>query len=375
MSTQTATKVALIGCGFAADYYVTTMANHPELSIGGVFDRDVERAKVFSSHHGLPLYTCVEELLAEEDIKVVVNLTSPESHFDVSRAAMLAGKHVYSEKPLAMTAAEGAELVRLSEERELVLSAAPCNLLGETAQTVWRAVRRGEIGRPQLVYASMDDGAIHRMRYRTWRSPSGAPWPYRSEFSTGCVLEHSGYYLNLLIAMFGQVTRVSSFATNIVRNVPQVDAAAPDFVSGCLHFDSGVVARLTCSIVAPADHSLLVVGDEGALTIQDAWDFGSPVHLRRDVLPERRRLSEPAPYPLVRECEFAHRYRGSHVMDFSRGVAEVAHAAAEGRPSRLPARHALHALEVMLAMMDGGERQFAGIGLDPIEPMPWAMEE
>jgi predicted dehydrogenase len=367
------TAVAIVGCGFVADYYLATMANHPALTVSGVYDRDMRRAEAFATYHGLRRYTDFESMLADDTVDLVVNLTSPESHYEVSRQALVAGKHVYSEKPIATSLTEGAELVELAERSGLVLGVAPCVPLGETAQTLWRAVRQGEIGRPQIVYAELDDGAIHQMPYKTWRSPSGAPWPYLNEFRHGCTLEHAGYHLALLIAMFGAVAELTAFASTVVAT-PEVDRPAPDLTISCLRFRTGVVARLTCSIVAPQNHSLVVVGEEGALMTVDAWDFGSPVYVRRALPPERRQLTGPMPYPLVRECTFEHRYEGAHAMDFARGVAEVASSAIERRPCRLPARHALHALELIVAISNGESRRF-DTRLEPIMPMPWAMDQ
>lgn len=366
--------VAVVGCGFAADLYMASAAGHPELSVVGAFDRDPRRAEAFAAHHGVARYPDLEAVLADDRIELVLNLTNPESHYEVSRRALLADKHIYSEKPLAMSYLEGEQLVQLAEQRGLVLSVAPCTLLGETAQTIWRAVRRGDIGRPQLVYAELDDGAIHRLPFKEWRSASGAPWPYRSEFRTGCTLEHAGYHLSWLLGVFGSVAEISGFATNIVADVPEVEEPAPDFVSSCLRFRSGVVARLTCSIVAPRNHSLVVVGDEGALLTWDVWDYGSPVYLRSPGPPERPWLATPVRYPLLREPPTANRRDGSHAMDFARGVAETLGAATEQRPTRLPARHALHALDLMLSIADGENRRFTA-QVDPVEPMPWARDD
>lgn len=372
--TNAVTGLALVGCGFVADFYLATLPNHPHLRVIGVVDRDRHRADAFAAHHGLRCYPDLDAALSDERVDVVVNLTSPDSHYEVSRRALQAGKHVYSEKPLATTYAAAEDLVLLAEERGLVLSSAPCSLLGEAAQTLWWAIRRGDIGRPQLVYAELDDGALHRMPYQKWRSASGASWPYRTELRTGCTLEHGAYYLSWLTAMFGAVTEMSAFATNIVAEVPEVDDPAPDFASACLAFGCGVVARLTCSIVAPSDHTLRVVGEEGVLQVGEAWDYGSPVRIRRagpPGTPGHLRLSDPLPYPLVRACDFPYRYEGFHMMDFSRGIAEVADAATNRRPSRLSARHALHALDVMLTMSAGRRRRFDTC-LDPVEPMAWA---
>lgn len=188
-------QIAIIGCGFVADFYLKTLPNYPELKLVGVMDKNSERASHFSSYHGVPYYNSIEELLEDNKVELVVNLTNPRSHFSVSKACLEAGKHVYSEKPLAMDLAEAEELVALAEEKGLYISSAPCTFLGETAQTMWKALQEKIVGEVRLVYAEMDDGMVHQMRYHDWKSESGIPWPYKDEFEVGCTLEHAGYCL------------------------------------------------------------------------------------------------------------------------------------------------------------------------------------
>ncbi|MEU4249099.1 Gfo/Idh/MocA family oxidoreductase [Amycolatopsis sp. NPDC026612] len=137
----------------------------------------VVRQRAFSEHHGVAAYRTLAELLADRRVEVVVKLTNPGSHFEVNRAAFTAGKHVFVEKPLALGLAEAQELVELAAARRLALGSAPSSLLGEAAQTAWRAVREGAIGVPRLAYAELDDGPIQRMPFHTWVSTSGPPGP------------------------------------------------------------------------------------------------------------------------------------------------------------------------------------------------------
>jgi predicted dehydrogenase len=147
--------------------------------------------------------------LADPRVEIVANLTNPRSHAEVTEAALRAGKHVYSEKPLAMRLDEATQLVELAAERQLLLSSAPCSLLGETAQTLWRAVRDRRVGTVRVVYAEMDEGLVHRMPFASWTSASGAPWPARDEFEIGTVIEHAGYVVSWLPAMFGPAETVT----------------------------------------------------------------------------------------------------------------------------------------------------------------------
>jgi predicted dehydrogenase len=252
-------RFAIVGCGYVADFYIDTLPAHPELELLGVFDRDPARAERFARFHGLHRYGSLEELLADRRVELVANLTNPSSHFTVSRAALEAGKHVYSEKPLATLLPEAEELVELAERRGLLIGSAPCSVLGETAQTIWRALRMDRIGTPRLVYAEIDDGPIPFVNYQDWVSESGAPWPAKDEFEVGCTLEHAGYYLTWLTAFFGPARSITSFAHVLMedKGIP-LDRSTPDLAVGCVEFASGVVARLTCSIYAPHDHRLRI---------------------------------------------------------------------------------------------------------------------
>jgi predicted dehydrogenase len=384
-------RIAIIGCGFVADYYLRTLPNYPELEVAGVMDQEPERADRFSAFYELPVYRTLEELLADHSVEIVLNLTNPRSHFEVSKACLEAGKHVYSEKPLAMVFEEAEELVRLAEQQGLYITSAPCNILGETAQTIWQALRLTDIGKVRLVYAELDEGLVHRMRYAHWLSESGTPWPYKDEFEVGCTMEHAGYYVTWLTAFFGPAKKVTSFASCLIPDkqteVP-LDVVSPDFSVACIEFLSGVVARLTCSGVAPHDHRLHIIGDEGELVTEECWNYGAPVYIRRrnklSSLAERFRLLSPLRkfanrhrrYPLVRKANYRHRYEcEAHQMDFARGVAELAAAITEQRRCRMSANYALHVNEIVLTMQSpqqmGSPRTLIS-SFEPMAPMPWA---
>ncbi len=372
-------RIAIVGCGFVADYYLKTLRNYPELEIAGVMDRVEERATRFSAYHAVPVYPTLEELLADNSVEIVLNLTNPSSHYTVSKAALEAGKHVYSEKPLAMAMSEAEELVNLAEQRGLLIASAPCNLLSESAQTIWKALRQKTIGHVRLVYAEMDDGLVHRMPYQKWVSESGIPWPYKDEFEVGCTLEHAGYYVTWLTAFFGPAETVTAFSSCLIpdkqTNVP-LDHNAPDFSVACIQFRSGVVARLTCSIVAPHDHELRIIGDEGILGIEDCWFYGSPVYIKRMISIRRKTFMAPwkRNYPLVRKPP-KFKYKGAQQMDFARGVVELAEAIRDKRPCRISPRFSLHNNELVLAIQNAFETSAPyklTTTFEPVEPMPWA---
>jgi predicted dehydrogenase len=264
------------------------------------------------------------------------------------------------------------------------LAAAPSNILGEQAQTLWRAVRNGAIGRVRLVYAELDDGMVHKADYRRWISRSGRRWPAEGEFETGCTFEHAGYVLTLLIAMFGPVRRVTAHSALLVpdKECDHPVHPAPDFSCGLLEFDGGILARLTNSIVAPYDHRLRVIGDRGVLAVEEPWDFAGPVRLKRtatsrlDRVLERRfpRLRGTV-VPPARPVPFR-AGRGTPPMDFMRGVRDFAEAVAGGHPSRMGADLAVHVTEVT-EMLQHPDRfpcpAPVSSSVVPMQPMDWAV--
>jgi predicted dehydrogenase len=277
------------------------------------------------------------------------------------------------------------ELVAIAKERNLYLSSAPCNVLGEAAQTVWKMLRNNEIGQVYVAYAEMDDGMIHRGRYRQWLSTSGASWPWKDEFEVGCTMEHAGYYLTWLVTFFGPAKRITSFAQNLIidkkTDVP-LDVDTPDFSIGTLEFENGVVARLTCSIVAPHNRSLKVIGEEGIITVEDSWDYRTLVQKQKT--PIGRRLEHwpvvssvmglaPVKIPLV---NLDSGETPVEMMDFFRGVADMAFAIKHNQPSRLGADFSLHITELALAMqypgLMGTPRELES-SFEPVAPMDWAL--
>ncbi len=161
------------------------------------------------------------------------------------------------------------ELLELAKSKGLYLSSAPCSVLSETAQTLGKALRENIIGKVRLIYANFDDGMIApNLSPWNWRNESGVAWPAKDEFEVGCTYEHAGYILTWLAAFFGPALRVTSFASCLIPDKGiAVDKMAPDFTVGCIEYGDGIVARLTCSLVAPKDKSLTIIGDGGVLSV------------------------------------------------------------------------------------------------------------
>jgi predicted dehydrogenase len=374
------TGIAFVGCGYVADLYVKTLPLHPDLQLIGVYDRDRPRAEHYGKSHGVHVYADLQSLLRDERVAIVLNLTNPRSHYEVSRACLEAGKHVYSEKPLAMDLGEARQLVELAAARKKWISCAPCSLLSETAQTLWKALRERAAGAIRLVYAEMDDGMVHRMPYQKWLSDTGAPWPFKDEFEVGCTVEHAGYYAAWLPAFFGPVTELTVWgALQVPDKVPGVklNMQSPDFTVACMKFESGVVARLTCSILAPHDHRLRIVGDEAIISIEDCWRYRAPVKVHRPIKIRRRVMYLPwkKTFPMVGSDNPNPQARGSAQMDWLRGADDMAAAIQQNRAPHLTPEYCLHVAEIVLAMHNSMKHPGAytmTTRFEPLEPMAWA---
>lgn len=355
------TSIAIVGCGFVADYYMATIEAYPQLNIAGVYDIDDERLKVFCDYYSLTAYDSFDAVLADTEVELILNLTDPRSHYAISQQCLLAGKHVYSEKPLAMAYGEAEALSKLAKEKNLQLASAPCSVLGKAAKTLSYAVKQELCGKPKLVYAELDDGMVHKMAYKKWRSVSGAPWPYRDEFEVGCTLEHAGYYLAWLMEMFGPVQSVTAFSDCLVPEKvdpePELSPAdAADASFGILKFVNGVIVRLSTTIVAPHDHSIRIFGDQGVISLKECWDNDDKVYFRKLMRIRRKTFLSPfkkqVKHPEAINVNKVD--RGNTKMDFLLGVDAVANSIRTGEPSILSIDFCLHVNEVALALQYAG---------------------
>lgn len=366
-------KVAIVGTGFVADLYMRSLRTFPGIAVAAAFDIDGARLKAFCDYWNVPAAESLNTLLQTDAL--VLNLTNPRAHFEASKTALEAGRHVYSEKPLATEMADARALCKLSDEKGLMLASAPCNWLSQSAQTVWAAVSRGEIGTPRLIYAELDDDFIPQAPYEKWFSESGAPWPAKDEFETGCTLEHAGYYLTWLMAIFGPVERVVAASAELLPEKPA--GGAPDFSTATLFFKSGVVARLTCSIIAPHDHRIRIIGDDGVLELDECWSNTAPVRIRKRHQIRRKLINSPVAKRVKISGETHPKVGrwGAAAMNFALGPAEMLRAIEAQESSYLNVDFALHLNEVTLAIQNAGKdagSQKMTTSFEPVEPMPWA---
>lgn len=369
-------SVGIVGCGYAADFYLANFKKYSWLRIGGAFDCDKTRLAKFVAKHSLHACNTFDELLNNTSISLVLNLTNPDSHYVVSKAALSAGKHVYSEKPFATSMKDAFELIEIAARNNVQLASAPCTVLGRSAQTIWKLIREGRIGNPLIAIADLSDGMIHRQPHHLWISCSGAPWPATDEFRMGCLIEHGEYVISWLTNFFGRVSEVAGTSDTLVTDKGTGRTCGPDFGTGLLRFEEGPVARLSFSSLTPHDRSLTIVGTDGVARIADVWNMNSPVELRTQVTLS----SDPNEYlaPAVDQALVGHGpaalYKDSHNIDQMQGVAEMVQAIRLGREPRLIARRSIHNLEVLLAIngSEHGKCVSVQTRFDRMEPMSWA---
>jgi predicted dehydrogenase len=348
-------RVAVVGCGVIAPAYVKTMAAYPQLELVGAYDLLPERARQVLGRRG-HVYRSLEEVLADDGVDAVLNLTVQHAHPAVVRACLEAGKHVHTEKPLAPTYVEARELAELAERAGRRLSCAPINVLGEAQQTFWKVVREARLGEVRVAYAEVNWGRIE-----SWHP---APEPF---YDVGPVYDVGVYPLTLLAVVFGRFARVSAFARVVeprrtTRAGEPFTVTTPDFVVALAELESGPVVRLTSTFYADKlkQRGLELHGDAASLYI-DSWEnFDSRLELAV-------RGGAYEPVELVRP--------GYPGKDWARSLAELDAAVAEGRPHRPSAELAAHVIEVMESIHRSaatGQPVVLESRFDPPPPMPWA---
>src|SRR4026207_96494 len=189
--------VAVVGCGNISGAYGDTMSAYPAVRIAGATDVDPSLSAAFVDRFGGVDYPSLDDVLGDPSVDAIVNLTVPAAHAEVTTAALEAGKHVHSEKPLAGSYASARSLVELAADRGLRLSCSPITFMGEAQQTMWRLVESGAIGRVRVAYAE-----VNWNRIESWHP---RPQPF---YRIGPFADVGVYPLTILTAMFGPARRL-----------------------------------------------------------------------------------------------------------------------------------------------------------------------
>lgn len=352
-----ALKVGVIGVGNISEQYFAEFPKLPDLSLVAVADLDRERAATVAAKQGVRALS-VDELLGDPEVDVVLNLTIPAAHAEVAVRALDAGKHVYGEKPLALTTADGAAVLAAAERAGLRVGSAPDTVLGTGIQTARLALDEGRIGAP--VAASV-----------FWAAPGHEGWHPAPDFyykpGGGPLLDMGPYYLTSLVSFFGPVVRVSGAVTRSDRDRriatgpragSPVAVEVDTHISAILEHGNGVISTVTVSfeVWKSANARFEVFGTEGTLAVSDPNRFSDPVSLAPMADREWQPVADAAGY-----------------VDAGRGVglADMARAIDAGRPHRASGELALHVLDIMESILIAGqERRVVEISSTAERPEP-----
>lgn len=304
--------IGIIGCGKISDAYFDGMKRYGFLAVVACADAVPERAVAKAAQHGVKALS-VDELLAAPDIEIVVNLTVPQAHSAVNERILRAGKHAYCEKPFALNVADGARVLALARERNLLAGCAPDTFLGAGLQTARQIVDSGAIGTPLSAMAHF----LHR-GHETWHP---APEFYY-QAGGGPLFDMAPYYLTALINFLGPIARVSGvarrgYAERTITSQPlagkKIPVEVPTHYFSTVEFAGGPVASLVTSFdTFPYPLPRIVIfGTEGTLEAPD------PNHFHGDVkLYDRANKT----YVIAPPTHTAERVRGAGVADMALAV-------------------------------------------------------
>lgn len=349
-------KVGVVGCGMISEIYLKNITTEFTniLEVYACADMNPAAAKARAEQFGIRTMT-VEELLADQEIEIVLNLTIPAAHYEISKKALLAGKHAYSEKPLAIHLEEGQELVALAKKKGLQVAAAPDTFLGGGIQTCLKLLEEGAIGTP-----------ISAQGFMLAKGPeSFHPNPaFLYQEGAGPLMDMGPYYFTALMAMFGGAKRVTGLTkcTYPTRKVlsekspkcgEEFACEVETFIHGGIEFADGVIASVTTSWDMTFSYwdaelpMLEVFGSQGTLIVPDPNSFGG--------------IYESGPFGPVGTHVKLRRGTGSFeeipvrygYTQNSRGLglADFAWAIRTGATPRVNGEGALHVLEMMQGVL------------------------
>ena len=331
------TQIGIIGCGTISDIYLQAGQKFEVLDIAACADLLIDRAQAKAAEHGIAKVCTPDELLADPEIEIVINLTIPQAHAQVAMAAIEAGKSVYNEKPLTISLEDGAKLLQAAAAANVRVGCAPDTFLGGGLQTCRKLLDEGHIGRPVAATAFMT-------------TPGHERWHPNPEFyyqqGGGPMFDMGPYYLTALVSMLGPVRRVTGSAqisspertiTSRPKQGQKITVEVPTHVVGVLDFAQGAVGNIITSfdVWAAQLPFIEIYGTEGTLSLPDPNTFGGPVRLRKAGADEWQDI------PLTHA--YTENSRGL-------GVAEMAYAIQQQRDHRANGKMAFHILEIMHAI-------------------------
>ncbi len=366
------TAIGIIGCGVISETYFRLAPSFRGLKIVACADVVPAAAKARAEQYGVTAVS-VDEMLKSDEIEVVINLTIPSAHYDVTKSILSAGKHAYSEKPLALSAREAGKLVAEADKRGLKLGCAPDTFLGGGGQTARRLIDKGTIGK---VVSGTAHVLSHGMEH--WHPNPG----FFFQPGAGPMLDLGPYYVTALVNLLGPVKTVAAMATSgfshrlVTAEGPmqgkKVKVTTPTTINAMLEFHSGAEVTIATSWdVWKHGHAnpIELYGTEGSMLVPDPNFFGGTVFHS-----ERGGDYQETDAALAPFGAFNYQGRpGTPMRSNYRmlGVADLIDAARHKREPRCSGRLAAHVLEVMEStLLSAAMRKFVTLKTEIERPKP-----
>ncbi len=353
---RTPTKIGIIGCGVISGIYIENARRLEAIECVAVADVNLAAAQYRAQQYDIPTACSPEELLADPEIAIVVNLTPHRLHRQVGLQIIEAGKSLYSEKPLTVYRDESQELLAAAASRGVRVGSAPDTFFGGAWQTARRAIDDGLIGAPFAATATLQ-----------WRrSPAEAqgPRPVSSptratvagaisrtqleglKYGASVAFDMGPYYLHALIALLGPARRVSGATRTVFEEKTQfgttLKVESPTHVTGLIEFSGGVVCQFLTSsdVYGTGLPHIEIYGTEGSLRCPDPNYFPGPIYLRK---PDSKELIELP-------CRHSYNQDSRGV-----GVADLAVAIEQGRPHRASGEMGAHVVDILNAIHESAD--------------------
>ena len=336
-------RVAIIGCGSISDIYMSNIQSgkFSILELAACSDLFPAAMEKQAAKYGCKAMT-TEEICADPTIDMVINLTIPAAHYPVIKQCLEAGKHVFSEKMIAVELWQGQELVKLANEKGLYLGVAPDTFLGASVQTAKYIVEQGLIGKPVSAHAAISRNYGIYGEFLTHLCKRGG----------GIGFDMGGYYLTALASILGPVKNVSAFTAINEPHRVNTRIGAPNYgkeydledanvITATLQYENGVLGTLhmNSDCILDETYGLEIYGTDGILYMGNPNEFGNPVYIKKT-------MSDKVEFPLTHG--YAENSRGV-------GAAEMAWAIVNGRKNRASKEMAFHVFELMHSIMNSAE--------------------
>jgi len=364
-------RVGVIGIGDISNVYLNNLKNYPDVvEVVACASRGLEKAQRKAAEHNIPkAYASADELIAAPDIAIVLNLTIPEVHARYNLAALNAGKHVYSEKPLAATFAEGKAIMDLAKEKGLYVGCAPDTFLGGRLQTCRKLIDDGTLG--EIKGAS----AFVVSHGHEWHHPNPN---FFYQPGAGPLLDIGPYYMTALLSLLGPVKSICAMSnraydTRTIQTEPlkgqTVDVNTDTHITACLEFEDGAVVTLITSFDVWDSElpKMEFYGTKGAICLNDIDPCDGPNLFGGDILLRTEDNYRWIGMPRDEKCtgrewvtvSIEHAFNSTSHQKNSRGVGlvDMAYAIAGNRPARASGDMALHSLEVMEGILTSAKEK------------------